>query len=74
MKKAKLTYTALTVALMLPTVYLYAKGFHLKSESFGLGLSYIIPAVICLGLSIVSGCMALLEATGGKQVEHDIHA
>lgn len=72
MKKAKLASTALTVALMLSTVYLYAKGLHLKSESFGLGLSYIIPAVTCLGLAIVSGCMALLEATGDKPVEHDI--
>ena len=66
MQKAKWTYAFVTVALMLITVYLYAKGFGLRSESFGLGLSYILPAVIYLGLSIVTGAMALLESSSDK--------
>lgn len=73
MIKAKHAYTVLTVLLSLATVYLYAKGLRLKPVSFGLGLSYILPAVACLGLSIVSGIMALLELADSKRQNPDGH-
>lgn len=67
MIKAKHAYTVLTALLSLAAVYLYAKGMRLKPVSFGLGLSYVLPAVACLGLSIVSGIMALLESADSKR-------
>ncbi|MHB1201457.1 MAG: hypothetical protein ACYCZ6_18280, partial [Polaromonas sp.] len=64
--KTKIAYTILTFVLLLATVYLYAKGLRLRFESFSVGLSYILAAVISLGLSIVSGIMALLEPDGNE--------
>lgn len=62
MRTARLVYAVLTLVLLAASVYLYIKGVHLKSESFGRGLAYVIPAVACFGLAVVTGCMALLEA------------
>lgn len=66
MNKSSLAYTGLTVALLLAMVHLYATGLRLKPESFGLGLSYILPGVVCIGLAIVSGTMAILEYAAGR--------
>ena len=66
MNISKSAYKVLAVSLLLVAAYLYAKGLSLRVESFGLGLSYILPAVTCLGLAIVSSVMALLESEGGK--------
>lgn len=64
MNKTKLTYAVLTIALLLTATYLYATGLRLRAHSFGLGLSYVLPAVACLGLAVVSGIMAVLESAG----------
>ena len=66
MNKPRLVYTGLTVALLLAMVFLYATGLRLKLESFGLGLSYILPGVMCLGLAIASGIMAVLASAPGN--------
>lgn len=66
MNRNALAYTILAVVLSLATLYLYTKGLRLKTESFGLGLSYVLPAVTCLGLAIVSGTIALLEFAASK--------
>lgn len=66
MNKSKLAYQALTLALLPVALYLYAKGFALRSESFGSGISHILLAVLCLGLALVTGAMALLESASDK--------
>ena len=69
MQSSKLAYTALTGALILAGVVLYALGHIQKAESFGLGLSYVLVAVTCLGLSVVTGFMAVLEWVADRQIK-----
>lgn len=66
-KLKTLAYTLITILLLLAAAYLYSKGLSKKSESFGLGLSYVLPGVACLGLAIVTGIIALLESASAKQ-------
>lgn len=66
-KLITLAYTLITVLLLLAAAYLYSKGLSKKPESFGLGLSYVLPGVACLGLAIVTGIVALLESASAKQ-------
>lgn len=67
MNKSKLAYRTLTLLLLLVAAYLYDQGFAIRSESFGLGLSYVLPAITCFGLAVVTGIMAMLESLSDQQ-------
>ena len=60
LKFEKQLFQALTVLLVLAFAYLYAQGFAVKDQSFGSGLAYVLPAVVAMGLAIVTAVMALL--------------
>ena len=54
------TPPVLPVVLVLAFAYLYAQGLTVKDQSFGSGLAYVLPAVVAMGLAIVTAVMALL--------------
>lgn len=60
-------YIAATLALLMASGALYLKGWRLRIESFALGMSYVLPAAACLGLSIVTGVMAMLESAAAPR-------
>ena len=67
LKSEKLIFQVLTAVLLMAFAFLYARGFAIKDQSFGGGLAYVLPAVLALGLSLVTGAMALLTPSHGDE-------
>ena len=59
-------YRLLAIVAFALFVYLYMQGFELKAQSFGLGLGYVLMAVLCLGISIFMGFLSYMESTSVK--------
>ncbi len=71
MHKARLVaafYSVCAVMLLVAAVILYVQGLSLRTVSFGLGMSYVLPAVTCFGLFIVSGACAFMEVAALRRV------
>lgn len=68
MRFEKLFFWALTVVLLLAFAVLYAHGLVIQAQSFGYGLLFVLPAVMALGLSIVTTAMALMAPSQGRHL------
>lgn len=59
-------YRLVSILAFAGFVYLYVQGFELKAQSFGLGLGSVLMAVVCLGISVITVFLALIESTAVK--------